>query len=124
MSSTANQIDMANLEQNLQKRQTLLKKFEAFKKLRSICARFETYYYREGNIKMKSVMEERFLKAVNEIERLSIELKPLNEIARAEYQKTDVHNFLMNSKRMNGRDILIKTTLSKNDMLNLTSPTL
>lgn len=102
---------MTKLEKKLEQRKTLLKKFEAFKQLRTTCLRLQMHYYRNGNAPMVELMEERLSKVVNQIEIISIALKPLNAIALAEYKKSDVHQFLMKSKGMNGRDILIKNKI-------------
>ena len=98
---------MSKLEKKLQLRQSLLKKFESLKQLIGFCIRMQTYYYQNNNAVMHEIMNERIQKVVNEIERVSIILKPLNDLARLEYQKTPVAQFLKNSQGLNGRQILM-----------------
>ncbi|TDO77628.1 hypothetical protein EV143_104395 [Flavobacterium chryseum] len=70
---------MAKLEEITNKAQTIRKNISAFEKLRGVCVRLSTYYYREGNNPMNEIMKLRLEKVKQKLNELYTEIIPIEK---------------------------------------------
>jgi len=68
---------MTKLEEITKKVQTIRKNISAFEKLRGVCLRLSTHYYREGNNSMNEVMKLRLEKVKSRLSELYTEIIPV-----------------------------------------------
>lgn len=68
---------MTKLEEITKKTQTLRKNISAFEKLRGVCWRLSTHYYREGNTSMNEVMKARLERVMTKLKELYTEIIPI-----------------------------------------------